>query len=87
MNVLLLGATGSIGSSVLSVIDQNNSDLSLFGITFNKNTSEADNVIKKFLPSYVHIDNEDVFKCQKDTEATQYLNGDVALRNLINLGI
>ena len=84
MNVLLLGATGSIGSSVLSVIDQNNSDLSLFGITFNKNTSEADYVIKKFLPSYVHIDNEDVFKCQKDTEATQYLNGDVALTNLIN---
>ena len=84
MNVLLLGATGSIGSSVLSVIDQNNSDLSLFGITFNKNTSEADNVIKKFLPSYVHIDNEDVFKYQKDTEATQYLNGDVALTNLIN---
>jgi len=84
MNVLLLGATGSIGGSVLSVIDQNNSDLSLFGITFNKNTSEADNVIKKFLPSYVHIDNEDVFKCQKDTESTQYLNGDIALRNLIN---
>ena len=84
MNVLLLGATGSIGSSVLSVIDQNNSDLSLFGITFNKNTSEADNVIKKFLPSYVHIDNEDVFKCQKDTESTQYLNGDIALTNLVN---
>ena len=84
MNVLLLGATGSIGSSVLSVIDQNNSDLSLFGITFNKNTSGADNVIKNFLPSYVHIDNEDVFKCQKDTESTQYLNGDIALRSLIN---
>ena len=84
MNVLLLGATGSIGRSVLSVIDQNNSDLSLFGITFNKNASEADNIIKKFLPSYVHIDNEDVFKYQKDTEATQYLNGDVALTNLIN---
>jgi 1-deoxy-D-xylulose-5-phosphate reductoisomerase len=84
MNVLLLGATGSIGSSVLSVIDQNNSDLSLFGITFKQNTSEADNVIKKFLPSYVHIDNEDVFKCQKDTESTQYLNGDIALTNLIN---
>ena len=84
MNVLLLGATGSIGSSVLSVIDQNNSDLSLFGITFNKNTSEADNVIKKFSPSYFHISNEDVFKCQKDTEATQYLNGDIALTNLVN---
>ena len=84
MNVLLLGATGSIGSSVLSVIDQNNSDLSLFGITFKQNTSEADNVIKKFLPSYVHIDNEDVFKCQKDTESTQYLNGDIALTNLVN---
>ncbi len=46
MNILLLGATGSIGKSVLSVINQNNSELSLFGIAFNKNTIEANNIVK-----------------------------------------
>ena len=84
MNILLLGATGSIGRSVLSVIDQNNSELSLFGISFNNNTSEADNIIKEFTPSYVYIDNQNVFKCQKATNKTQYLNGDSALKDLIN---
>ena len=84
MNILLLGATGSIGRSVLSVIDQNNSELSLFGISFNENASEAENIIKEFSPSYVYIDNQNVFKCQKSTNKTQYLNGDSALRDLIN---
>ena len=84
MNILLLGATGSIGRSVLSVIDQNNSELSLFGISFNENASEADNIIKEFSPSYVYIDNQNVFKCQTSTNKTQYLNGDSALRDLIN---
>ena len=84
MNILLLGATGSIGRSVLSVIDQNNSELSLFGISFNENASEADNIIKEFSPSYVYIDNQNVFKCQTATNKTQYLNGDSALRDLIN---
>ena len=84
MNILLLGATGSIGRSVLSVIDQNNSELSLFGISFNENASEAENIIKEFSPSYVYIDNQNVFKCQTSTNKTQYLNGDSALRDLIN---
>ena len=34
-NILLLGATGSIGSSVLSVIEQNKNELNLMGISFN----------------------------------------------------
>ncbi len=84
MNVLLLGATGSIGRSVLSVIDQNNSELSLFGISLNKNTSEADNIIKKFSPSYVYIDDKNIFGFQKATNKTQYLNGDSSLKDLIN---
>ena len=37
MNILLLGATGSIGDSVLGVIEENHSELNLFGITFYKN--------------------------------------------------
>jgi len=84
MNILLLGATGSIGKSVLSVINQNNSELSLFGIAFNKNTIEANNIVKNFAPSYVYIDDYDIFKNQNPTIKTKYINGDSALADLIN---
>ena len=84
MNILLLGATGSIGKSVLSVINQNNSELSLFGIALNKNTIEANNIVKQFAPSYVYIDDCDAFKNQKSAITTQYINGDSALADLIN---
>ena len=40
-NILVLGATGSIGDSVLSVIKQNNEKLNLFGISFNKNIAKG----------------------------------------------
>ena len=36
-NILLLGATGSIGDSVLNVISQNEDKFNLFGISFNNN--------------------------------------------------
>ena len=84
MNILLLGATGSIGKSVLSVINQNNSELSLFGIALNKNTIEAKNIVKQFAPSYVYIDDCDAFKNQESAITTQYINGDSALVDLIN---
>ena len=84
MNILLLGATGSIGKSVLSVINQNNSELSLFGIAFNKNTIEANNIVKNFAPSYVYIDDYDTFRNQNPTIKTKYINGDSALADLIN---
>ena len=84
MNILLLGATGSIGKSVLSVINQNNSELSLFGIAFNKNTIEANNIVKHFAPSYVYIDDCDAFKNQNPAITTKYINGDSALADLIN---
>ena len=84
MNILLLGATGSIGKSVLSVINQNNSELSLFGIALNKNTIEANNIVKQFAPSYVYIDDCDAFKNQNSAITTQYINGDSALADLIN---
>ena len=84
MNILLLGATGSIGKSVLSVINQNNSELSLFGIAFNKNTTEANNIVKNFAPSYVYIDDYDTFKNQNPAIKTKYINGDSALADLIN---
>ena len=83
-NVLLLGATGSIGKSVLSVISQNKESLNLIGISFNKNISRYKEILEKHSPDYVYIEDYDSFKslCSKDKE--RYLNGDEELERLIN---
>ena len=83
-NVLLLGATGSIGKSVLSVISQNKQSLNLIGISFNKNVSRYQEILEKHSPDYVYIEDHDSFKslCSKDKE--RYLNGDEELERLIN---
>ena len=84
MNILLLGATGSIGKSVLSVIEQNKSSLNLFGIALNKNTLESNKIIHSFSPAFVYIENQDAFKKQKKIDKTNFLNGDSELKDLIN---
>jgi 1-deoxy-D-xylulose-5-phosphate reductoisomerase len=47
-NIIVLGATGSIGDSVLSVIKQNKNKLNLLGISFSSNISKAKDIINKF---------------------------------------
>ena len=44
-NILLLGATGSIGKSALKVIDQNRNDFNLFGISINNNIEKCNKII------------------------------------------
>ena len=46
-NILLLGATGSIGKSVLSVIGQNKEKFNLYGISFNKDITRAQKIIQE----------------------------------------
>ena len=58
-NILLLGATGSIGKSVLSVINENKSKLNLFGISLNNNINEATKIINEFEPSFIYIEDKD----------------------------
>ena len=84
INVLLLGATGSIGESVLNVISQNKESLNLLGISFNKNVLRYQEILKEHSPDYVYVDDHDSFKslCNKDNG--RYLNGDEELERLIN---
>ena len=72
-NIIVLGATGSIGDSVLSVIKQNKEKLNLLGITFSSNINKAESIINEFNPKYVFTDSSesynhliDVF--EKDTK-------------------
>ncbi len=82
-NILLLGATGSIGESVLSVISQNNEEFNLYGISFNKNITLGNKIIENFSPSFVHIDNKEVFQKQSQRKSCTVLNGDDGLEDLI----
>lgn len=50
-NIILLGATGSIGDSVLSVIEQNNQKLKLFGIALNSNITKIASILDNHDPS------------------------------------
>ena len=83
-NILLLGATGSIGSSVLSVIEQNKNELNLIGISFNSNITKGTKIIEQFSPSIVHIENLNCFEEKKVFDTCTYINTESELNNLIN---
>ena len=60
-NIIILGATGSIGDSVLSVIRQNKEKLNLLGITFSSNISKAESIINEFKPKYTSTDSSESY--------------------------
>jgi 1-deoxy-D-xylulose-5-phosphate reductoisomerase len=83
-NILLLGATGSIGSSVLSVIKQNKNELNLMGISFNSNITKGTKIIEQFSPSIVHIEDLNCFEEKKAFDTCTYINTESELNNIIN---
>ena len=60
-NIIVLGATGSIGDSVLSVIKQNKEKLNLLGITFSSNINKAESIINEFNPKYIFTDSSESY--------------------------
>ena len=82
-NILLLGATGSIGKSVLSVISQNEEKFNLYGISFNKNIDRAKEIISEFSPTFVYIDDMTCFSDQHSQKGCTYINGNSDLEELI----
>ena len=88
-NILLLGATGSIGDSVLSVIKHNNKELNLIGISFNKNIDKARDIISNFPHlQYVHVEDPikyESFCTKMDYDRNgSYTNSSSELEDLIN---
>ena len=64
-NILLLGATGSIGDSVLNVIKQNNKELCLLGISFNKYVDKAreifvDHPYLSYEKMHIYLDSQQI---------------------------
>ena len=54
-NIVLLGATGSIGKSCLNVIRQNKEDFHLFGIGFGSNLDRAQEIVQEFNPDHIFV--------------------------------
>ena len=85
-NILLLGATGSIGDSVLDVISQNPESLNLYGMAFNSNIDKASDIANKFLPDYAYLENSNYQNklIEKINPKTEILSGKDELYNLLN---
>lgn len=84
-NILLLGATGSIGDSVLSVIEQNKDSLNLYAITLDKNVSKAKEILSTFSPKYIHIHSEEAFDqfIKSSQSNTNAIHGNADLNSLV----
>ena len=85
-NILLLGATGSIGDNVLSVIEQNKESLNLYGIALNSNISKANHIINKHSPMFVYIEEANEILLEKSISegSLSVLNGKAELKELLN---
>tara|TARA_X000000368_G_C23007434_1_gene701872 strand:+ start:141 stop:1304 length:1164 start_codon:yes stop_codon:yes gene_type:complete len=65
-NIIVLGATGSIGDSVLSVIKQNKNKLNLLGMSFSSNISKAKDIINEFRLKNVYTESDESHKFLKN---------------------
>ena len=85
-NILLLGATGSIGDNVLSVIEQNAESLNLYGIALNSNISKANQIINEHSPMFVYIEEANEILLEKSISevSLSVLNGKAELEELLN---
>ena len=61
-NIVLLGATGSIGDSCLNVIRQNKKHFHLFGIGLGSNLDKAQQITKEFNPKHIFVAESHVDK-------------------------
>ena len=90
-NILVLGATGSIGDSVLSVIEQNSEKLNLFAIVQNSNTEKVVSIVNKFNPSFIYFESKESMKDFQNSNKKQadvnILNRKDELESLINQDI
>lgn len=83
-NIVLLGATGSIGLQTLKICKENN--IKVLGFSFNKNYQEAIKLIPLFKPIIVYTENEISFKKVKEKFPNlEVVNTKEGLKKLIGL--
>ena len=71
-NIIVLGATGSVGESVLSVIKQNENKLNLLGISFSSNVLKAKDIINEFKLKNVYTESDESYEFLKHKFENNY---------------
>jgi 1-deoxy-D-xylulose-5-phosphate reductoisomerase len=80
-NITLLGATGSIGKSTLSVVDQHPDQFNIFALSANINWQAMLELCQKYQPTYAVMTNEEAAEKLQAAlnNDTQVLSGEQAL--------
>mgnify|MGYP005696988087 FL=1 len=82
--IFILGGTGSIGENVLSVIDSNKDKFELIGISAKDNTNKVQEIIHKYHPKYIYLDNATARKNIQKQENTKIIEDDEELFDIFN---
>ena len=85
--IILLGATGSIGSNTLEIIQRFPQDFQLVGISADKNSQALAEIAKTFQVSSIALSNESAYQeaiqTKQFSEQSKIYGGDQALHQLI----
>ena len=85
--IILLGATGSIGAQVLDVIKDNN-EFRLVAISFGKNVNKAIEIIEEFKPQYVcTLEEKDALYLKEKFEDINFCYGNDGLVTIASLDV
>ena len=82
--IFILGASGSIGENALSVIDSNKDNFELVGISVNRNIEKVNQVIKKYNPKYIYINDKSVRENMLKTENAVICEDEKELFDIFN---
>ncbi len=86
-NIILLGATGSIGTQTLDLI-KNNSEYRLAAFSFGNNITRALEIIKEFSPEMVcGIKYSDVIEIKEQFPNIKITNGDGGLQEIVRYNV
>ena len=86
-NILLLGATGSIGTQVLDII-RNNDNYCLRAFSFGNNIEKAKEIIEEFHPKLVcGLHSGDIIILEKLFPEVEYCIGDIGLQQIVSLNV
>ncbi|MBP7791468.1 MAG: 1-deoxy-D-xylulose-5-phosphate reductoisomerase [Candidatus Goldbacteria bacterium] len=83
--IVILGSTGSIGKSALSIIDMMNEKVKVLGLSANEDVSVLKKQAMKYRPEYVCIGNVEKAKELKGLKNTKILTGPDGLIKLSSL--
>ena len=82
--IFILGASGSIGENALSVIDANKGKFELAGISVNSNVEKVNQIIKKYNPKYIYINDKSAKENILKTENAIIFDDEKELSDIFN---